>query len=100
MGMHSSSVVINKVQPVSEQLSWVASSLGLYLVDAQSKENPIRVYSNSVQDFEVCGSSIWLATEEGIISFNTNTLEPEELGLPRPIKGAVSYTHLTLPTKA
>ena len=87
MGMHSSSVVINKVLPVNEQLSWVASSTGLYLVDSQSEDNPIRVYSNPVKDFEIFGTSIWLATEEGIISFNTNTLEPETLDLPRPIEG-------------
>ncbi|MCX2756766.1 helix-turn-helix domain-containing protein [Vibrio sp. Sgm 22] len=87
MGMHSSSVVINKVQPVSDQVSWVASSMGLYLVDSESEENPIRVYPNPVNDFEIFGSSIWLATEEGIISLNTETLQPEALDLPRLIEG-------------
>lgn len=37
MGMHSSSVVINRIQPVNDNLSWVASSMGLYLVDSQSE---------------------------------------------------------------
>ncbi|ARP38850.1 helix-turn-helix domain-containing protein [Vibrio syngnathi] len=87
MGMHSSSVVINKVQLVRDQLSWVASSRGLYLVDSQSKDNPVRVYSNPVQDFEIFDSSIWLATAEGIISFNTDTLEAEKVDLPRAIEG-------------
>ncbi|MFA0674522.1 two-component regulator propeller domain-containing protein, partial [Vibrio sp. 10N.222.51.A6] len=87
MGMHSSSVVINKVQLVRDQLSWVASSRGLYLVDSQSEDNPVRVYSNPVQDFEIFGSSIWLATAEGILSFNTDTLEAEKVDLPRAIEG-------------
>lgn len=87
MGMHSSSVVINKVQPVDEHLSWVASSMGLYLVDSESEDFPIRVYTKPVQDFEVLGSSIWIATEEGILSFNTKTLAPELLELPRAIQG-------------
>ena len=87
MGMHSSNVVINRIQPISDNLSWVASSMGLFLVDSLSENDPVRVYQNPVKDFEILGSSIWLATENGIISINTNTLEPETLSLPRAIKG-------------
>lgn len=87
MGMHSSSMVINKVEPIGEHLSWVASSMGLYLVDSETEERPRRVYPKPVQDFQVFGRSIWLATEEGIISFNTETLEFEALNLPRAIEG-------------
>ena len=57
------------------------------VIDAQSEDLPIRVYTKSVQDFEVLGSSIWIATEEGILSFNTQTLDPEPLELPRAIQG-------------
>lgn len=87
MGMHSSSVVINKVQPVDDHQSWVASSMGLYLVDSQSEDVPIRVHTKPVKDFEIFGSSIWIATEEGILSFNTQTLQAEPLDLPRAIQG-------------
>ncbi|CAH6812835.1 AraC family transcriptional regulator [Vibrio chagasii] len=87
MGMHSSSMVINKVEPIGEHLSWVASSMGLYLVDSETEERPRRVYQKPVQDFQIFGTSIWLATEEGIISFNTETLEFEALNLPRAIEG-------------
>ncbi|EDK27823.1 putative transcriptional regulator, AraC/XylS family protein [Vibrionales bacterium SWAT-3] len=87
MGMHSSSMVINKVEPIDEHLSWVASSMGLYLVDSETEETPRRVYQKPVQDFQIFGTSIWLATEEGIISFNTETLEFEALNLPRAIEG-------------
>ncbi|WP_277871785.1 two-component regulator propeller domain-containing protein, partial [Vibrio cyclitrophicus] len=73
MGMHSSSVVINRIQPVNDNLSWVASSMGLYLVDSQSEAPPVRVYQKPVKDLEVFDTSIWLATENGIISINTNT---------------------------
>ncbi|MEZ9045090.1 AraC family transcriptional regulator [Vibrio cyclitrophicus] len=87
MGMHSSSVVINRIQPVNDNLSWVASSMGLYLVDSQSEAPPVRVYQKPVKDLEVFDTSIWLATKDGIISINTNTLELQELNLPRAVEG-------------
>jgi len=87
MDMHSSNVVINKVLPVNDRRSWIASSMGLYLVNSESDERPIRVYPKPVQDIELFSSSIWLATKEGIISFNTNTLKPIPLDLPRAIVG-------------
>ncbi|WP_299687133.1 helix-turn-helix domain-containing protein [uncultured Vibrio sp.] len=86
-GMYSSSIVINKVQPISEHVSWVASSMGLYLVDTQSQAPPVNIYPKPVQDFEVFYSSIWLATADGIIRVNTTTFEREPLLLPRAIEG-------------
>ncbi|MFA0079055.1 helix-turn-helix domain-containing protein [Vibrio artabrorum] len=86
-GMNASNILINKIKPISSSRSWVASSTGLYLVDAQSSENPVRVYSKPVKDFEVIGSSIWLATENGIIIFNIKTLAMESIRLPRAIEG-------------
>ncbi|MCW1889233.1 hypothetical protein OK016_04025 [Vibrio chagasii] len=86
--MHSSSMVINKVgfQSVSIYLGWHLRWASTPLI-LKLKRGPRRVYPKPVQDFQVFGRSIWLATEEGIMKPITETLEFEALNLPRAIEG-------------
>ncbi|MGR5412113.1 helix-turn-helix domain-containing protein [Vibrio astriarenae] len=65
---------------------WLATNEGLYKLNPEKRESPKLVYRGKVLDVAQYQQSLWLATPEGIVSFDLLTNSSELEYLPPSVK--------------